>query len=106
MSHPLPAHVSSQQLVRVTRPSFLLITRHIYKSQGLAGFFRGLGPTLLRAFPVNASAIFVYEGIMTELGAEKVHFSPLPESPSHYEYLADEALTELEYGAAVALCLI
>lgn len=36
------------------------------------GFFRGLGPSYLRAFPVNASAFFVYEGLMRVMGAEKV----------------------------------
>lgn len=57
----------------MTRPSFLLIARRIYTRDGLSGFFRGLGPCFLRTFPVNASAIFVYEGIMRTLDAEKVH---------------------------------
>ena len=57
----------------MTRPSFLLVARRIYTRDGLGGFFRGLGPCFLRAFPVNASAIFVYEGMLRILGAEKVH---------------------------------
>jgi len=51
-----------------------MIARQIHAIHGPAGFFRGLGPTLLRAFPVNACALFVYEGIMRELGAEAVNF--------------------------------
>ena len=52
-----------------TRPSFLEVCRRIYLE---GGFFRGLGPSYLRAFPVNASAFFVYEGLMRVMGAEKV----------------------------------
>ena len=72
MSHPYPLPYSTSASV-MTRPSFLLIARRIYTRDGLGGFFRGLGPCFLRAFPVNASAIFVYEGTMRVLGAEKVH---------------------------------
>jgi solute carrier family 25 carnitine/acylcarnitine transporter 20/29 len=45
------------------RPSFVLIARRIYTRDGLSGLFRGLDPCFLRMFPVNASAIFVYEGL-------------------------------------------
>lgn len=48
------------------------ITRMIILNDGLRGFTKGLAPVLLRAFPVNASALFVYEGLMKVLGAEKV----------------------------------
>ena len=54
------------------RPSFLGTARRIYAIDGFRGYFRGLGPTFLRAFPVNASALWVYEGLMRILGAEKV----------------------------------
>ena len=52
--------------------SFRATIRRIYASEGYKGYFRGLGPSLLRAFPVNASALWVYEGLMRVLGAEKV----------------------------------
>lgn len=69
MSHPYPLpHPTSTS---ITRPSFISIARHIYYRDGYSGFFRGLGPCLLRAFPANASAFFVYEGMMRLLGAEK-----------------------------------
>ncbi|KZT06004.1 mitochondrial carrier, partial [Laetiporus sulphureus 93-53] len=54
-----------------SRPTFLAIARSIYALGGVRGFYRGLGPTLVRAFPVNASALWVYEGLMRLLGAEK-----------------------------------
>ena len=54
------------------RPSFVGTVRQTFAQSGYRGFFRGLGPTILRAFPVNASAIWVYEGLMRTLGAEKV----------------------------------
>ncbi|KAG8858654.1 hypothetical protein FRB91_009436 [Serendipita sp. 411] len=47
------------------------VVRDIYSTAGVAGFFRGLAPSMLRAFPVNASAYFVYEGLLRTLGAEK-----------------------------------
>ncbi|KAF8971409.1 mitochondrial carrier domain-containing protein [Flammula alnicola] len=67
---PYPASATSTKST-LTRPSFIYIARHIYVRDGPAGFFRGLGPCFLRAFPVNASALFVYEGMMRVLGAEK-----------------------------------
>ncbi|KAF9462138.1 mitochondrial carrier [Collybia nuda] len=73
MSHPypLPYPVSPAAMSSLRRPSFLLTARHIYSERGAAGFFRGLGPCILRAFPVNACAFFVYEGLMRGLGAEQ-----------------------------------
>ncbi|KAI9065837.1 mitochondrial carrier [Trametes sanguinea] len=53
------------------KPSFTATARQIFAESGLRGYYRGLGPTLLRAFPVNASALWVYEGLMRVLGAEK-----------------------------------
>ncbi|KAH9944287.1 mitochondrial carrier, partial [Epithele typhae] len=54
------------------RPSFMGMARTIFAEGGYRAFFRGLGPTVLRAFPVNASALWVYEGTMRVMGAEKV----------------------------------
>lgn len=42
-----------------------------FRKEGLPGFYRGLVPIVLRAFPVNASAILVYESILRNLNAEK-----------------------------------
>lgn len=53
------------------KPSFTRTVRQILAEGGYRGFYRGLGPTLLRAFPVNASALWVYEGLMRLLEAEK-----------------------------------
>ncbi|KAI8990540.1 mitochondrial carrier [Trametes punicea] len=54
------------------KPSFTATARQIFAEGGFRGYYRGLVPTLLRAFPVNASALWVYEGLMRVLGAEKV----------------------------------
>ena len=54
------------------RNSALEIAKIIICEDGPKGFVRGLTPVLLRAFPVNASALFVYEGLMKLMNAEKV----------------------------------
>ncbi|KAI9312570.1 mitochondrial carrier domain-containing protein [Dichotomocladium elegans] len=38
-----------------------------YRADGISVFFRGLGPTLFRAFPVNAVTFFTYEIMMDAL---------------------------------------
>ena len=73
MSQPLAVTSSRPGLFsRLGRPSFASVVHGIYTRDGFRGFFRGLGPTFLRAFPVNASAFFVFEAILRVLGAEKV----------------------------------
>ncbi|TFK77172.1 mitochondrial carrier [Pluteus cervinus] len=67
MSHPYPLPYPSKP----NKPGFSATVRNIYAQQGFGGFFRGLGPCLVRAFPTNACAFFVYEGLMRVLGAEK-----------------------------------
>lgn len=39
-----------------------------YQAEGISVFFRGLGPAVLRAFPVNAVTFFTYEWMMDMLG--------------------------------------
>ncbi|KAF9015082.1 mitochondrial carrier [Cyathus striatus] len=70
--HPLPYRsLAKPTSLNIMRPSFISTVRHIYCNDGAVGFFRGLTPCFLRAFPVNACALFVYEGMMQLLGAEK-----------------------------------
>lgn len=47
--------------------SILGCMRFVLKKEGPRGFYRGFLPAFLRAFPTNASAIFVFES-MTKLG--------------------------------------
>ncbi|EJD04000.1 mitochondrial carrier, partial [Fomitiporia mediterranea MF3/22] len=61
------------------RRSAITVAKEILRESGIRGFVRGLTPILLRAFPVNASALFVYEGLMKLMGAEKVR---VPTPPS------------------------
>ncbi|KAI7850103.1 mitochondrial carrier domain-containing protein [Circinella umbellata] len=39
-----------------------------YQAEGISVFYRGLGPAVLRAFPVNAVTFFTYEWMMDALG--------------------------------------
>ncbi|KAJ3572516.1 hypothetical protein NP233_g3028 [Leucocoprinus birnbaumii] len=75
MAYPYPKPYPTQHPGSVNytlkRPSFLTVARQTFAVDGVAGFYRGLTPTILRAFPVNASALFVYEGVMRLLGAEE-----------------------------------
>jgi len=78
MAYPYPKpypRPSASLQVTLKRPSFYRVARNIVIQDGVAGFFRGLTPCFLRAFPVNASALFVYEGTMRVLGAEQVRLS-------------------------------
>jgi len=53
------------------KPTFLGTLRHVYRTTGVRGFYAGLTPTILRAFPTNACAFYVYEGLMRAFRAEK-----------------------------------
>jgi hypothetical protein len=68
MAHPTPAALAS-----ITRISFVATAQQIFIREGYPGFFRGLAVCLVRAFPVNACSIFVYEGAMRSFSAEKVN---------------------------------
>jgi solute carrier family 25 (mitochondrial carnitine/acylcarnitine transporter), member 20/29 len=51
-------------------PDYTTITsclKFVLKKEGIRGFYRGFLPGLLRSFPTNASAIFVFES-MTKFG--------------------------------------
>jgi len=41
--------------------SFLAFFRERYKARGIRGFYTGLGPTLFRAIPVNATKFFAFD---------------------------------------------
>jgi len=50
-----PLNIPKEQL------SPLYVTMKVLKERGLVAFYRGLGVTVLRAFPVNAATFFFYE---------------------------------------------
>jgi hypothetical protein len=50
-----------------TKTGMLQQFRKIYVQQGWRGYFRGIGPCLLRAFPVNAAIFLSYEACMGSL---------------------------------------
>lgn len=96
MAYPYPHLYPRHGLTSATflqRPSFSVVAKQIYLRDGVTGFFRGLGPTFLRTFPVNASALFVYEETMRILGAEKVLYHMLiMRVMNAYETLKDTQL--------------
>ncbi|ORX68688.1 mitochondrial carrier [Linderina pennispora] len=53
--------------------SFRRMFAHVYRTEGVRGFFRGFVPTFIRSFPTNASAIFVWESTMRFLKNEGHH---------------------------------
>ncbi|KAH8099412.1 mitochondrial carrier [Cristinia sonorae] len=57
--------------IKSPSPSFTAVMRHVYATAGIRGFFAGLTPCFLRAFPTNACAYYAYEGLMRTFGAEK-----------------------------------
>ncbi|KAJ1860339.1 hypothetical protein LPJ73_001411 [Coemansia sp. RSA 2703] len=46
---------------------------HVLRTEGVKGFFRGFVPTFIRAFPTNASAIFVWESTVRLIKNETHH---------------------------------
>lgn len=43
----------------------------IYSTHGLKGFFKGLTPTMMRAFPANAATFLGYEFVMSSFKYQK-----------------------------------
>ncbi len=79
--------------------SFTATARQIVAESGLKGYYRGLGPTLLRAFPVNASALWVYEGLMRALGAEKVSSTDVRLSEGETDHSSRRGISISAFGA-------
>ncbi|KAI8368413.1 putative mitochondrial inner membrane transporter ymc3 [Choanephora cucurbitarum] len=52
-------------------PTPTAIARYVYQTEGMVGFYRGFLPSFLRAFPTNASAVFMFEFVMRALGNKK-----------------------------------
>ena len=46
------------------------LVRQQTSNEGLGAFFRGMGPTLSRAFVVNAVTFCVFETVLNEIGGE------------------------------------
>ncbi|KNC96544.1 uncharacterized protein SPPG_08132 [Spizellomyces punctatus DAOM BR117] len=65
-----PADVVKQRMMTQpdTKPARYPTLRscfaHIYRTEGIRGFYRGFVPCFLRSFPTNGAAIFVYETMM------------------------------------------
>lgn len=64
-------NVSSQQQSSYKHMNSWQIGKSLYKRYGLKVFYSGLGITILRAFPVNASTFFFYEYFKTLLRVQE-----------------------------------
>ncbi|KAI7905043.1 uncharacterized protein BX663DRAFT_430759 [Cokeromyces recurvatus] len=69
-----------------TFPTPTSVAKFVYQTEGFKGFYRGFLPSFLRAFPTNASAVFIllfaipkkgrlYEQCMQLLNGSDIHFN-------------------------------
>lgn len=78
-SYPQDVLKSRIQLsIQPIRPSTVSIIRSIWIKDGVGGFFRGITPTLARAFPANAATFLAFELVSRLLHVPS--FDPLDES--------------------------
>jgi len=47
-----------------THLSFVAIALEMYRAEGILSFYKGLTPTVIRSFPVNAVIFLVYEKLI------------------------------------------
>ena len=65
--------IMGQQLHRgngepaVTRLTILNCIKHVYRREGWRGFYSGFAPAMLRSFPTNGAAIFMFDRTMNLL---------------------------------------
>lgn len=45
-------------------PRWIDAVKYIYRQNGLSGFTKGFGPSILRSFPANAAALAAFEAVM------------------------------------------
>jgi len=71
---PIDLIKSKIQIDNFSNPQYtsaLDCMRQTYKAQGFGGFWRGLGPCLVRALPVNSGSFVVYTGTLSMLQGKK-----------------------------------
>lgn len=59
--------IKSRMQSSAVHRSVLACARSILAEHGLRGFFKGFGPTIVRAFPANAATFFAYELVSEQL---------------------------------------
>lgn len=60
-AYPQDVIKSQMQLNSDCRLGFLQASKSLYKRDGFPGFFKGITPTLARAFPANAACFYAFE---------------------------------------------
>ena len=63
--------MQSQELGNLRYRNMWECAQHQYQNEGYKAFFKGLGITMLRSFPVNAVAFFSFEYLMRVMGWKK-----------------------------------
>jgi hypothetical protein len=62
--YPIDIVKTLQQAGSGSEGNFLAITRKVYRRNGIAGFFDGVGPKLMRAVVNHAATFYVFEKVM------------------------------------------
>lgn len=60
--------IQSQQIENIQYKSAIDCAKKKYKEEGIRTFFKGLGVTMMRSFPVNGVGFFAFEGMMRMTG--------------------------------------
>lgn len=63
--------VQSQSIKNKEYHSAMDCTLKKYREEGLKTFYKGLGVTILRSFPVNGSGFLIFETMMRFIGKRK-----------------------------------
>ncbi|BGP18730.1 hypothetical protein JCM10213v2_006796 [Rhodosporidiobolus nylandii] len=64
--------IMTDNLVNPRYPTWWSCAKGIWAEGGVKAYYRGFVPSILRAFPTNASALFVWETVMRAMGSEEL----------------------------------
>jgi solute carrier family 25 protein 38 len=79
------------------------VARRIHKSEGIAGFWRGLFPTLLRDGPYSALYVLFYKSLQDSFGSERARYEVQKSSFSTLFFSINFLLGILAGASAVIL---
>lgn len=64
--------IMTDDLMNPKYKSWLDAFKNVYQTYGWKGYFRGFGPSILRSFPANASALAAFELVMRLFHEEEI----------------------------------
>ncbi|KAK9466309.1 mitochondrial carrier domain-containing protein [Lipomyces arxii] len=56
--------IMTDSIANPQHKTYMAAVRFVYNKRGLSGFYRGLVPSMMRAFPANAASLTVFEAVM------------------------------------------